>query len=260
MYQREALWLGFQGADWRPNAVKIGVGKINAISGRPWNQSLSNGTEDYLVVPDQPWLDGINAGKGIIRQFVAMPLGMGYTVEGQITGREEHGGLQIIVYDPKPGRFPEEEPRRPSSERICFCCSTAAEYGGAMGLSAGGRMKQKIYPDSYGIDSWDPQAFGRVYVHIVNSGMYREITGSEPPPTPVTAQEYARHGFPWFDLYDQEKATIEGAEALAGVKSVGEMDKNLGFTSQQGDSSLDIPGSKVKTLHVENQGVNDGQW
>ena len=91
MYQREALWLGFQGADWRPNAVKIGIGMINAISGHPWNQSLSRGTEDYLVVPDQPWLDGINAGEGVIRQFVAMPLGMGYTVEGQITGREEAG-------------------------------------------------------------------------------------------------------------------------------------------------------------------------
>ena len=28
-----------------------------------------------LVVPDQPWLDGINAGNGFIRQVVAMPLG-----------------------------------------------------------------------------------------------------------------------------------------------------------------------------------------
>jgi hypothetical protein len=33
MYQREALWLAFGGAYWKPNAVKIGVGKINAVSG-----------------------------------------------------------------------------------------------------------------------------------------------------------------------------------------------------------------------------------
>ena len=32
MYQREALWLSFNAADWRPNAVKIGIGKVNAIS------------------------------------------------------------------------------------------------------------------------------------------------------------------------------------------------------------------------------------
>jgi hypothetical protein len=260
MYQREALWLGFQGADWRPNAVKIGIGMINAISGHPWNQSLSRGTEDYLVVPDQPWLDGINAGNGMIRQFVAMPLGMGYTVEGQITGREEHGGLQIIVYDPKPGRFPEEEPHRTfDGQSYMLRCDTST-YDCEMGLSAGGRMEQKIYPDSYGIDSWDPQSFGRVYVHIVNSMMYRQITGSEPPPTPVTAQEYARHGFPWFDLYDQEKATIQGSEVLTGVKSVGEMDKKLEFSSQQDDSTVVIPGSILKTLHLDKQIANDGKW
>jgi len=260
MYQREALWLSFGGADWRPNAVKIGVGMINALSGRPWDQSLSRGRQDYLVVPDQPWLDGINAGKGVIRQFVAMPLGMGYTVEGQVTGREEAGGLQIIVYDPKPGRFPEQRPRGEFDERMSFCCCNSASLITGMGLSAGGKMKQKIYPDSYGIDTWDPQSFGRLYVHIVNSMMYREITGSEPPPTPVTAREYAEHGLPWFDLYDQEKAAIEESDVLSGVKSTGEMDKELGFQHQQDDAAVDVPAEAVKTLHLGNQTVADGKW
>lgn len=31
----------------------------------------------YLVAPDQPWLDGFCVQKGLIRQFVAMPLGQG---------------------------------------------------------------------------------------------------------------------------------------------------------------------------------------
>ena len=65
-----------------------------------------------MVVPDQMWLDGINSGKkGIIKQFVAMPLGMGYTVEGQVTGEEIHGGLQLCVFEPKSGRFPDAEPQ-----------------------------------------------------------------------------------------------------------------------------------------------------
>ena len=34
MYQREALWIGFRGAAWKPNAVKIEIGGINALSGR----------------------------------------------------------------------------------------------------------------------------------------------------------------------------------------------------------------------------------
>jgi len=77
MYQREALWtLSFSGVYWRPNAVKIGVGKINAVSGKEWDQQLRKEEQDYIVCPDQPWLDGINAGDGYIKQFVAMPLGM----------------------------------------------------------------------------------------------------------------------------------------------------------------------------------------
>jgi hypothetical protein len=189
-----------------------------------------------------------------------MPLGMGYTVEGQITGREEAGGLQIIVYDPKPGRFPEEEPPRLRKATDYICCCATPGAGSEMGLASGGKMKQKIYPDPSGIDTWDAQNFGRVYVHIVNSMMYRELTGSEPPPTPITAREYTRFGLPWFDLFDQEKATLEESDALAGVKSIAEMDKKLGFPAQQDDTTVSIPDTTVKTLHIGEQTVHDGQW
>ncbi|MFE3254903.1 hypothetical protein ACFXPS_08890 [Nocardia sp. NPDC059091] len=48
-----------------------------------------------VVLPEQPWLDGINSGTGTIRQFVAVPLGLGASVEGQVTGEETHGGIQL---------------------------------------------------------------------------------------------------------------------------------------------------------------------
>ncbi len=38
MYQREALWILFNAAHWKPNSVKVGVGMINAVSGKKWNQ------------------------------------------------------------------------------------------------------------------------------------------------------------------------------------------------------------------------------
>ncbi|MGA9118697.1 MAG: hypothetical protein WB699_04980, partial [Bacteroidota bacterium] len=182
MYQREALWLAFDGAEWRPNAVKVGIGKINALSAESWDQRLRSAKQDYIVVPDQPWLDGINAGHGWIRQFVAMPLGMGYTIEGQQTGAEEFGGIQLIVYDPKAGRFPDNPPAT-RHQALYECCVRMASPD-SMGLSAGGKMRQKISPDRYGIESWDSNNFGRVYVHIVNSVVFREITGLQPPPTP----------------------------------------------------------------------------
>lgn len=40
MYRREALWLCFEGAWWRPSVLKVGVGGINAISGEPLDLPL----------------------------------------------------------------------------------------------------------------------------------------------------------------------------------------------------------------------------
>ena len=73
MHQREAMWIEFKGAgQYDPVAVKIGVGKVNAISGRPWSNtlekppsySLDKDVPDYLIVPKQPWLDGIQSDVG----------------------------------------------------------------------------------------------------------------------------------------------------------------------------------------------------
>ncbi|MEW7984669.1 MAG: hypothetical protein AB2805_01025 [Candidatus Thiodiazotropha sp.] len=99
MYQSETLWINFSG-DY-PCAVKIAAGKINAVSGEPWSNGLSADPQDYAVIPEQPWLDGFNVSEDFIRQFIAMPLGEGFTAEEQITGKAEHGGLQIIVYPMK---------------------------------------------------------------------------------------------------------------------------------------------------------------
>ena len=91
MYQSEALWMNFSGPNRYPFAVKIAAGKIDAVTGKSWSNGLNRGPQDYVVVPKQPWLDGYCVKKGIIRQFVAMPLGMGYTVEAQVKGLV-HGG------------------------------------------------------------------------------------------------------------------------------------------------------------------------
>ena len=96
MYQAEAMWLNFTGS--YPMAVKVAAGKANALTGDPWTNELSGEPQDYLVVPDQPWLDGFCVERGLIRQFVAMPLGEGYTAEEQLTGEPQHGGLQVAVY------------------------------------------------------------------------------------------------------------------------------------------------------------------
>jgi hypothetical protein len=239
IYQREALWIEFDGADWHPVAVQIGVGGINAVSGGDWSEPPVAEPQNYLVCPDQPWLDGVNVGQGLIRQFVAVPLGGGYTVEAQLAGREETGGLQVRVIEPKPGRFPERPPRRRAPPAAKFAATP-------MGLGAGGTMRQRVYPDAYGADTWDPARQAAIHVHLVSASQFRAITGREPPPSPIDAAAYTRYGFPWFELYDEERGAIAGSDALAGVKSVQQLDVDRGLA--QPDQPVDVDPDQVMKI------------
>jgi hypothetical protein len=224
LYQREALWISFHGASCKPNAIKVGLGGIDAVSGRPWTESLHADPQDYIVCPDQLWLDGINAGSGFVRQFVAMTLGAGYTVEEQVSDKPAVGGLQFVVYDPKPGRFPDAPP--PSDVSTVMQSPAAPDQ---MGLAAGGRMQQKIYPDPYGSDVWDPAACGSFTVQILNSEQFAAVTGRPAPLTPISAETYTARGFPWFHLYEEDRQDLAPAVPLQRVKSIDEMrDRNSG--------------------------------
>lgn len=222
MYQREAMWACFSGED--PHAIKVGVGKRCAVTGKAWKDGLRKKRQDYLVSPPQPWLDGICVGEGRIRQFVAMPLGRGATVEGQLTGKEEHGGLQLSVMPPKPGVIPPPAP----AERTDFAIvlPMMASLGGdmeaeaEMGLAAGGSMVQKVYPDPHGRRVWDQDRAERVFVHLCNIPMWTRITGESAPTTPVTVERYQAAGLPWFSVYDEHQPTLKGTKALRGVKTL----------------------------------------
>jgi len=323
MWQREAMWLAFS-SGYRPMVVKVAAGKINAVSGKEWVTELApsddsgkgDPRQDYLVAPPQPWLDGFNTGDGIIKQFVAMPLGMGYTVEGQVTGKEDHGGLQIMVVPPKAGLLVPQRRKggilRSQSVKIgeahdgassmdfmdqeMNCGGPIAAAGEAtnyssseinmvdsddassdsrgirsrrrrlskaaeMGLAAGGKMKQKLYPDPHGIDTWDVETQGRMFIHIVNSEMYEQITGKKPPKSPIDAQTYTQHGYPWFDVWDEGMGDVSASGTLGGVKSISEKDKEHGFEGQQDDSTVEEKNVvKQPILTGSGQQVRDGKW
>jgi hypothetical protein len=230
LYQAEAMWISFSGGRWLhgfPCAVKIAAGKINAVSGKSWKPELDASEGDYVVVPEQPWLDGFCVAKDVIRQFVAMPLGSGYSVEEQVTGKAEHGGLQIIVYPMKRDRYEAilaERTLYPEDHEICFALSAGAAWEiRPMALAAGGRMEQQIYADPYGLDAWEQSVSSRCFVTLVDAVQWREITGEAPPTKPPTAADYTKAGLPWFDYYAADLETLPGAQNLALVKSVAEM-------------------------------------
>jgi len=46
------------------------------------------------------------------------------------------------------------------SSLVMDCCDDSS--GAEMGLGAGGKIKQEIYPDSYGFDTWDQDNYGQI--------------------------------------------------------------------------------------------------
>jgi hypothetical protein len=236
LYQAEAMWISFGGGGWwsdgYPCAIKIAAGKINAVSGKPWKPELDATENDYLVVPQQPWLDGFCIAKDTIRQFVAMPLGAGYSVEEQLTGKAEHGGVQIVVYPMRKERYEailrqrEEARRRRDIEfgrSAAACRLYAPAMAAGMGLAAGGRMTQEIYADPYGLDAWEQSVSSRCFVTLVDAVQWHKITGAMPPTKAPAAADYSKAGLPWFDYYAADLETLAGAPELALVKSVAEI-------------------------------------
>jgi len=234
MYQSEAMWLNFttsyisdRGTDY-PFAIKVATGKIDAVTGKLWKDSLHKKPQDYMISTEQPWLDGYCVKKDITRQFVAMPLGSGYSAEEQITGQAEHGGLQIIVYPMKREVFDKRFPKIDLETESRVMYQMAAPSGEIlaesvsfdMGLAPGGKMHQEIYEDPYDFTDWDQDTSSRCFVHIANSLVWRAITGDNPPTTPFTAKEYTDHGFPWFEYYDDNSESIDGSEVLYKLKSI----------------------------------------
>lgn len=257
MYQSEAMWINFSGS--YPFAVKVAAGKINAVTGKPWSNGLDRGPQDYVVIPEQPWLDGYCVEQGVIRQFVAMPLGAGYTAEEQLTGEAEHGGIQIVAYPMKRDVYE----RRFGRDRVTgdgamlgrlYAAASLELSAPDMGLAPGGRMRQEIYDDPFDFSDWDTARPSRCYVHLANSLVWRAITGEQPPTAPLTAREYEKHGIPWFGYYSEGSAAVEGSKILAGLKSV------LHLGKEKGDAPLPENESVTVDRVVElRKGLRPGQ-
>ena len=238
MYRAEALWIDFTSAAY-PFAVKVGAGELNAVSGLRFEPGLQRSPQNYLVIPDQPWLDGFQTAPGVVRQFVCTSVGRGHTVEEQLLGSST-GGIQMEVFPLKASSFYEKQLKdelpksardvvesylsdhfapRPRHYRI----KGAGIHAESGGLGAGGRICQEIYDDPWEPEDWDLAHPCRVGVHIVPATRWLEMTGELPPQPPLTPKDYADQMIPWFDYYRDDLPPVPPPESLAKVKSLVEL-------------------------------------
>ena len=242
-------------ADEYPVAVKIGAGKICAVSGDRWTGSLNQDPQDYIVVPEQPWLDGYNVSDGTVRQFVAAPLGDGVTAEEQIIGSADVGGIQIQAFPMKKSYFDEMHNLEdaPVGLMMNYSASIDPEF---MGLSAGGKMHQEIYEDPYELSAWDQRTTDRCFITIANANQWMSVTGEELPLSPISADEYTNAGLPWFSYFDADKKAIEGAKALGNLKS---FQKSYAEKGKKSWANENIS-KKKKLIEARRREVSRGNW
>lgn len=263
IFQADALWISFNSTHLDdddveyPIALKIGTGKVCAVSGDRWSNGLNLNPQDYVVVPEQPWLDGYNVGKSTVKQFVAAPLGQGYTAEEQITGEAVFGGIQIQAFPMKKEYY--ERLNQPDIKNYEFarysmdpCFSPDFE----MGIAPGGEMFQEIYDDPHDFEAWDLRKTERCFLTLANANQWMSITGEEPPLSPQTAGDYTNAGLPWFEYYGGDKIAIDGANHLGKLKSM----KHVQPTTGENIWPDDLPVENPKILPANKKEVTTGAW
>ncbi|KAH7176746.1 hypothetical protein EDB81DRAFT_632596, partial [Dactylonectria macrodidyma] len=180
MYQMEAMWINFNPVGQKRYAVRPFLGGVNGITGdaptgdmdtllRRLNSVTSN--QDYLVIPDQPWLDGIATSPGTVKQFVATAmtaprkppvssldnkpqdqqqqernydrpgaeaLEMGGTIEWQVTGRDAVGGFQLQL-------IPEYDTGNMSAASQANVCQAGSNHLGGKSYLRHNQLDASLY-------------------------------------------------------------------------------------------------------------------
>ncbi|KAK6954785.1 hypothetical protein Daesc_004754 [Daldinia eschscholtzii] len=153
--EREAMWMSFDCDKFSEFAVRPFVGGVNGITGdnilsygSDSDGSINKARQDYITVPSQKRLDGVASRPGVVKQFVATKLSIterhqelgtstsstsnsscsgsgtqeidstadkSRTIEWQMTGKDEIGGIQLHIIP----KFETERMFAGSTKNVC---------------------------------------------------------------------------------------------------------------------------------------------
>lgn len=126
-----------------------------------------------------------------------------------------------------------------------------ADPAAEMGIAAGGLIKQTIIRDTHDPTIWDASAATRFNVQVLNSGTFTSVTSKPAPSTPITAKTYAKHGYPYFSVWDEKPTKITGD--FAGVQSVNEMDLEGKSSAEKEAAAAEVKDSTQNPVVALNQ-------
>ncbi|MCH8156080.1 MAG: hypothetical protein IH786_12670, partial [Proteobacteria bacterium] len=102
---------------------------------------------------------------------------------------------------------------------------------------------------------------GDVHAKIRRLRDQRLVTAREGKlPSPARDKRYAEAKLPWFDLYDENAATLEARSRLAGVKGTAELDAEKSTQPLVDDDPVNAGPLKKLWVKVKTGMVRDGDW
>ena len=236
MLQSEAMWVRLKSRRGYPFRVRVLAGDVDAVSGgqveltpgQPPENVFPTEPQGFMVVPEQPWLDGFRTREGTVRQLVSEPLGAGRTAEEQLDPDAVPTGGMWIGMQPVRAQVWERElaSRRTGRDTVqtdsmeaTVLSSRGAGRGSDMGLAPGGEIVQQIIASERDEDDWSDQT-AWLRIELRSSLRWLEETGHVPPQRPMSAREYTDAGFTWFTWWDEEAKALAGPNPLSDLKSI----------------------------------------
>jgi hypothetical protein len=218
LHPSEALWIWFSSRYCF--AVKVGMGKTNALSGEPWVPNLQTEPQNYFLVPDPSGYENDE----VIRRYVRVPLTTSDSADGPVAVSVEPGGIHLHVtpmraesYYKNEGGFLLPPTIKEFFMKVIFASVISKElaeidrrhqqWGFERPAAESTETVieetacQENVKDQYEFSEWDQTQTVRCFVRTCSSIPWRQITGTDFPHPPLTAKDYQEAGIPWFDDY-----------------------------------------------------------
>jgi hypothetical protein len=164
----EGLWLAFEPLD-APVALRVAAGNVDAVTGRAWSESMSATPQNYVVVPPQTALDGVQVGSDHARPFSALR-------------RECADGACVTLRLIAIPHVPTLPPTTARAVEPVQPLRSAGRETGDDASHGGGVVPQTIVRDPHGLAVWDVSRAASARVAILTPEVFTKLTGAESLP------------------------------------------------------------------------------